>query len=170
MMHHTSNTSFQSATQEQTINSAILAHHDGLIHWLQPQLQQAEDAEAIAQESYRRLLKATHTRSSTLNAPLLQRVALNTARQLGKLRSTEPTAEPEAAAVPQPEPAKAISADTARLTAVVQDIPQKSRQVFLLNRVKGMSYPQIARHCGISVTVVEKHMATALRHCLNLLS
>jgi hypothetical protein len=35
----------------------------------------------------------------------------------------------------------------------------------LLNRITGMSYTQIARHCGITAKTVEKHIARALRAC-----
>jgi RNA polymerase sigma-70 factor (ECF subfamily) len=32
-----------------------------------------------------------------------------------------------------------------------------------LNRIEGMSYTEIAEHCGISVKAVEKHISKALR-------
>jgi RNA polymerase sigma-70 factor (ECF subfamily) len=35
--------------------------------------------------------------------------------------------------------------------------------VYLLNRINGMSYAQIAQHCGISAKTVEKHIARALQ-------
>jgi len=34
--------------------------------------------------------------------------------------------------------------------------------VYLLNRIDGLSYSQIAQHCGISVKAVEKHIGKAL--------
>lgn len=42
-------------------------------------------------------------------------------------------------------------------------LPYRCREVYLLNRINGMSYAQIARHCGISAKTVEKHIACALR-------
>jgi RNA polymerase sigma-70 factor (ECF subfamily) len=33
-----------------------------------------------------------------------------------------------------------------------------------------MTYPQIARHCGISVKMVEKHVSHALAVCLQKIS
>ena len=42
-------------------------------------------------------------------------------------------------------------------------LPERCRQVYLLNRVSGMSYTQIARHCGITANTVEKHIARALQ-------
>jgi len=35
--------------------------------------------------------------------------------------------------------------------------------VFLLNRIQGMSFVEVARHLGISTKGVEKHVARALK-------
>lgn len=42
-------------------------------------------------------------------------------------------------------------------------LPERAREVYLLNRITGMSYTQIARHCGITAKTVEKHIARALQ-------
>ena len=34
-----------------------------------------------------------------------------------------------------------------------------------MNRIEGMSYIEIADHCGISVKAVEKHITRALAAC-----
>jgi RNA polymerase sigma-70 factor (ECF subfamily) len=39
---------------------------------------------------------------------------------------------------------------------------------FLLSRLEGLSYPEIARQLGVCLSSVEKYMATAIRHCLAL--
>jgi RNA polymerase sigma-70 factor (ECF subfamily) len=38
----------------------------------------------------------------------------------------------------------------------------RRREVFLLNRVEGYSFPQIAAHLGITLSMVEKHAAKAV--------
>jgi RNA polymerase sigma-70 factor (ECF subfamily) len=55
--------------------------------------------------------------------------------------------------------------DLALLYDVIEGLPPKCRQVFLLSRVKLMTYPEIAKHCGISVKMVEKHISHALAVC-----
>jgi RNA polymerase sigma-70 factor (ECF subfamily) len=52
------------------------------------------------------------------------------------------------------------------LTSTIENLPPKCRQVFLLSRVRRMTYPQIATHCGISVKMVEKHISHALSVCM----
>ena len=42
----------------------------------------------------------------------------------------------------------------------------RTRQVFVLNRVEGLSYDEIATRLGISVSSVQKHLARALQHVL----
>lgn len=50
-----------------------------------------------------------------------------------------------------------------QVRAAIMALPPRCRQVFMLNRFEHMSYSAIARHCGISVSMVEKHMNRALR-------
>lgn len=51
----------------------------------------------------------------------------------------------------------------ARFLKALEDLPPKSREVFILNRYEGLSYAKIAIHCGISLSTVEKHMIRALQ-------
>ncbi|MDR2331353.1 MAG: sigma-70 family RNA polymerase sigma factor [Comamonas sp.] len=45
-------------------------------------------------------------------------------------------------------------------------LPLPVKTVFLLSRLEGMRYPQIAEHMGISLATVERHMRRALLQCL----
>lgn len=51
------------------------------------------------------------------------------------------------------------------LEAAVAALPPKCRTVFLLSRVEGLSNAQVAQRCGISVKMVEKHLAKAIVRC-----
>lgn len=42
-------------------------------------------------------------------------------------------------------------------------LPEKTRNIFILRRVEGQAYKDIARQFGITVSAVEKHMARAIR-------
>lgn len=46
----------------------------------------------------------------------------------------------------------------------IAQLTERTRQVFLLHRVEGLSYRQIAERLAISVSTVEYHMMRALAH------
>jgi RNA polymerase sigma-70 factor (ECF subfamily) len=45
-------------------------------------------------------------------------------------------------------------------------LPERTRAVFVLHRLEGRRYREIASQLGISVSSVEKHMARAVRHLM----
>ncbi|MCD9008078.1 RNA polymerase sigma factor [Luteimonas sp. XNQY3] len=53
-----------------------------------------------------------------------------------------------------------------RLSSQTLDaLPSKCRKAFVLHRVDGLTYPEIAAAMGISVKMVEKHIGRALARC-----
>lgn len=53
--------------------------------------------------------------------------------------------------------------DLARLVAAIGELPDRTKQAFVLHRFEEMSYAAIAGHLGISVSAVEKHIMKAIR-------
>ncbi len=51
-----------------------------------------------------------------------------------------------------------------RLQRTLRQLPSQCRHVFILQRFEGMTYTEVARQLGISVSSVEKHMMRALLH------
>jgi RNA polymerase sigma-70 factor (ECF subfamily) len=49
-------------------------------------------------------------------------------------------------------------------TAALLSLPERTRTVFVLRRLEGYRFREIAEHLGISVSAVEKHMVRAVRH------
>lgn len=49
-----------------------------------------------------------------------------------------------------------------RMTAAVQNLPPRAQTAFLLHRVRQMTYPEIARHMGISRSAVKQLVLRAL--------
>lgn len=48
--------------------------------------------------------------------------------------------------------------------AALLALPERTRTIFVLRRLEGYSYREIAAHMGISVSAVEKHLVKGLRH------
>ncbi|GAP24527.1 iron-regulated sigma factor/transcriptional regulator [Gluconobacter frateurii NBRC 101659] len=63
---------------------------------------------------------------------------------------------------PSQEEAYAASQRMARFHEGCRQLPERTRQAFLLNRVEKMKYREIAVALGISESSVEKHIAKAL--------
>ncbi|MGV6476548.1 RNA polymerase sigma factor [Azotobacter vinelandii] len=49
--------------------------------------------------------------------------------------------------------------------AALRGLPERTRHIFLLNRIHGRTYGEIARAMGLSQSAVEKHMMRALDTC-----
>lgn len=54
----------------------------------------------------------------------------------------------------------------ARATAVLLELPERTRVIFVLKRLEGMRLNDIASRLGISVSAVEKHMQRAMTHIM----
>ena len=129
----------------------------------------AEEADDLAQESLLRTVEAGT--KAVVEAPLhlLFRIARNAV--IDRLRAKARTAalfRPGLAdaegidAAANPERILIASERLRRALATIDAMPPKRREVFLLHRLEGLSYPQIARRIGISIKTVEKHMALAM--------
>ncbi len=46
----------------------------------------------------------------------------------------------------------------------LKSMPEKQRVVFLMSRIDGLKYKEIAEHLGLSVKAIEKRMGLALQH------
>jgi RNA polymerase sigma-70 factor (ECF subfamily) len=51
----------------------------------------------------------------------------------------------------------------ARISAVLEAMPERTRDIFVLHRFENISYGEVASRMGISVSAVEKHIMKALR-------
>lgn len=51
-----------------------------------------------------------------------------------------------------------------RIHQALAELPPRTRQIFTLNRLQGLSYAEVAKRLGISDSSVQKHLARALQH------
>lgn len=90
-------------------------------------------------------------------------------REGAYIKSVHPSDAPEAVAdTPSPEEAWEARARLARVLEAVQTLPPKRKQVFIMHKIDGLSYGEIATVLGISKSAVEKHMSAALQRLADL--
>jgi RNA polymerase sigma factor (sigma-70 family) len=121
-------------------------------------------AEDLAQETFLRL--AAQPVDWKHPKALLARIAINVA--LDHLRREQAQKRPRlVAAEDYPEPSTPPDQHEALLhREVVAKLPRNLRDVYVLSRFAGMTYPEIAERLGLSVKAVEKRMTQALRLCV----
>ncbi|MGP1255376.1 MAG: sigma-70 family RNA polymerase sigma factor [Kiloniellales bacterium] len=72
-------------------------------------------------------------------------------------------------AVPSPDEQAEIVEALVRIDALLGGLKPRAREAFLLSRLDGLTYPQIAERLSVSLSTVEKDMALAMRHFYRLL-
>ncbi|MCY1272137.1 putative RNA polymerase sigma factor FecI [compost metagenome] len=53
-----------------------------------------------------------------------------------------------------------------RLREAVAELPPRTREIFRLNRLEGLTHSEVARHLDISDSSVQKHLSKALAHVM----
>jgi len=157
-----------------SVQYTIRRYHDSLIQFLRQRLRVPEDAFDVAQEAYIRMMQYQGSRQIRSPSSMLFRIAINVANDLGRAEiargaSNQCSMDDVDIASDAPSVERQLSAkeDLALLYTVIEALPPKCRQVFLLSRVRRMTYGEIAVRCGISKKMVEKHISRALAACLH---
>lgn len=157
--------------------AAMPADFDRFVHEHRPMLVaflrrrvSDDDAQDMAQETMVRLMRYAGQPVEALR-PLMYRIGLNVLtdrgrREASRLAHAHVSLEEDVLMLPSAEPAQeervAHQQALVAVRAAVLRLPPRCREVYLLNRIEDMSYTEIARHCGISVKAVEKHIGKAL--------
>lgn len=140
-----------------------------LIAFLRRKLQDPVDLHDALQETSLRAW--SYAARSEVRAPvsicfrIAENVAIDFARAQKRAPFTGQASEIEHFAAEDPGPERSASA-TQKLELVkkvIGGLPPGCRHVFLLSRSNGLSNPEIAKRCGVSIKLVEKQISRALR-------
>lgn len=126
-----------------------------------------DSADDLVQETYVRI--APYQAAGEIRQPqaLLMRVASNLARDQMR-RSNVRGGQVEFADEEVAEVVDLVGADQMEslfFKQIVLSMPQTYRDVFVLSRIAGLTYEEIAAHSGLSIKTVEWRMSRALAHC-----
>lgn len=127
-----------------------------------------DEADDLIQEAFLRLQLYCRDHEVRNTGGFLLRTALNLAfdrnRRL-RVASVVPESLEELSLVdpsPSPDEVYAGRERLLRMKAGLEAMTPRRREVFILNRIEGYSFPQIAERLGITLSAVEKHAAKAI--------
>ena len=130
-------------------------------------------AEDIAADTFAQLLSTP--KEITIREPraLLTTIARRLIYQLWRRRDVERAylmtlRQEQALYAPSPEAMAQVHQDLHMIDVQLDGLPDKVKATFVLSRVHGLTYPQIAQQLGISQRSVSDYMARACSRCLML--
>lgn len=151
-----------------------------IVAYLQRKGQAVGDAEDAVQEAFVRFHRAGHDLMSPDARPLLFVIARNIQNDRWKAAARDARrviaedlatldAGPRAIASDErPADERLIGRQNlSAAAAVIRALPRRTREAFLMHRFENQTYRQIAGKLGVSVSMVEKYIAEALRQLKN---
>lgn len=146
-------------------------HHRWLVGWLKRRLNGGDEALDLTQDTFLKLLDRPQLLDEVREprawlVTVAQRLMINQARRRKlELAWREMLAQMPEPEVPSPEHQLSLLQVLDRLDAMLDGLNPKARAAYLLSRLDGLPYTDIAARLGVSVSSVEKYMVTAIRHC-----
>lgn len=161
--------------QRSLLVTAYLAQRPNLIRFFTLRTGSASEAEDVVQEIFLKIADVDPTGIENVGG-FLFRLGTNVmldrvrsrrrgaARDGAYLQTSQATGSTVSVAdAPSPEAAWEARATLNQVLAAVEHMPPRRRQVFVMHKIDGASYGDIAERLGITRSAVEKLMASALK-------
>ncbi|MGO4004495.1 MULTISPECIES: sigma-70 family RNA polymerase sigma factor [Pseudomonas] len=149
-------------------------HHGWLKGWLRTRTGNSADAADLAQDTFVRML--TLRQLPVLREPrhylatIARGLLIDKARRqtLERAYLEVLAARPEPLEV-SPETYHLIIESLLAIDTLLDGLGARTRQIFLMVQLEGLSYVQVGRQLGLSVTTVKNHLGKALLQCILLM-
>jgi len=145
-------------------------HNDSLVRFLSVRLHSVQEAKEVAQEAYVRLLSLDDSGAVSFLRAFLFKTAMNLAVDRLRTRNRQRQAmsaglydELREAPTPDHEAAQAEEVEIVR--RLIGELPPKCRRAFLLHRIYGEDFPQIAKQMELSERMVRHYVLRAALYC-----
>lgn len=152
------------------VGSHILPHEAGVRRWLRRSLGLREDLDDVLQEAYCRIASLDSIDHIRNGRAYLYETARNIAAEYARrarIVRIESVADSDLWGVTDesagPERIVAGRGQLQLVEALIQALPKKCREVFILRRVHGVSQKEIAKRLRISESTVEMHTGRGIR-------
>lgn len=165
----TNNTHF-SAEFKLDVGQIYENHYHWLVSRLYRKLSCPQKAADLAQDTFAKILASRQHLSLSEAKPLLSTIAKGLLidyyrRQTIEAAYLQALALLPEAQTPSPEDSAIILETLYEIDCMLDDLPAKARQIFLLSQLDGLTYPQIAAQLNISLSCVQKHMTQTYLAC-----
>jgi RNA polymerase sigma-70 factor (ECF subfamily) len=159
------------ARRQQQLTELYSDHHSWLHNWLRKKLGCSQRAADLAHDAFIRIL----TLAEPQNIKEPRAFLATTAGRLmidGARRRKIEEAYLEALAIrasdagmPDPEAIHAALQALSKIAEMLAGLPDKVREAFLLSRLDGLTYNEIATQLDVSAGTVKNYIASTLVHC-----
>ena len=154
----------------QRISRLFSEHNESLIQFLATRLRSVQEAKEVAQEAYVRLLSLEDSGAVSFLRAFLFKTAANLAVDRIRSRNRQQQAQDaglcdESREAPTPDREAASAQEVEIVRRLIGELPPKCRHAFLLHRVHGAEFSEIAQEMGLSERMVRHYVLRAVLYC-----
>jgi RNA polymerase sigma-70 factor (ECF subfamily) len=155
----------------QQIGALYTEHHGWLASWLGHKLNCRNLGADLAHDTFLRILSARLPHDLREPRAYLTAVAKGLLNSHLRRRQLEQAYLDALATLPEPvqpspEDRLAVLETLTEIDGILDRLPSKARQVFLLAQLDGLCYADICALLNLSLSTVKRHMVLAFRRCL----
>lgn len=153
------------------VQRLYVEHHEWLRGWLRKRVNNRDDAADLTQDTFCRVLTTPRPEALAEPRAYLLTLARRLTIDLWRTRDVEArylealAREAEPLAV-SPETLLMLKQAVAHIDRLLDGLPVAVKHAFLLNRLDGMTHPEVAATLKLSLATVERHIKRAFLHCL----
>lgn len=164
---------FQQLSSQGLIQEFYERHRPWLHSWLSKKTGSTFDAADLTHDTFIRVLLQDNAQEIVEPRAYLTRIAHGIMVNFLRRREIEHAylnamlnlGHGQEMAVPSPEEYMLHLEKLVTIDRMLDGLPIKARKAFLLHKLNGMTYPEIAEELGMSVISIKKYIARALLHC-----
>jgi RNA polymerase sigma factor (sigma-70 family) len=146
-------------------------HNEALVRFLALRLRSQQEAKEVAQEAYVRLLKLDQPGAVGFLRAFLFKTAANLAvdrirhEQMARRIAQESKFFEELSVQPTPEQSATDAQELTLAERLLDELPPKCRRAFLLHKVYGLDFADIAKQMGLGERMVRTYVCRAVLFC-----
>lgn len=157
-------------TRQELVARLFREHNEALLRFLAMRLHSHQEAKEIAQEAYVKLLNLDRSQAISYQRAFLFKTAANLAidrlRGRGRReRARETGLFDELREAPTPEHEAVVAQEVEHLQRLIAELPPKCRQAFLLYKIEGLEFSEVAARMSLSERMVRDYVVRAIMYC-----